>query len=99
MFGKRNINLHLLLSSLLIYFPCFMYSTPKKIQTTRNFGFLVTFSRNHSPKILLIFFSWVSTCSRLPSCNRVVLQYTSCSSSSRRNVRHDTPSLITGSNV
>jgi hypothetical protein len=29
---------------------------PKEIPTRRNFGFLVIFSRNHSPKILLTFF-------------------------------------------
>jgi hypothetical protein len=58
-----------------LHFPCFMYLTPKEIPTSRNFGFLVIFSRNHSPKIFLTFFSWTSTCSGLPSCNRVVLQH------------------------
>jgi hypothetical protein len=54
-FGKTDVT-HPLLSSPLIYFPCFMYSTPKEILTSRNFGFLVIFSPNHSPKILLTFF-------------------------------------------
>jgi hypothetical protein len=65
-------NLYILLSSplSLLHVP-----DPEEIPTRRNFGFLVIFSRNHSPKILLtpLSFSWTSTCSGLPSCNRVVL--------------------------
>jgi hypothetical protein len=65
-------NLYLLLSSPLSLLHVL---DPKEIPTRRNFGFLVIFSRNHSPKILLTTFFWTSTCFWLPSCSRVVLQY------------------------
>jgi hypothetical protein len=47
------VNLYLLLSS-----PLSLLHVPdsKEIPTRRNFGFLVIFSRNHPPKILLTFF-------------------------------------------
>jgi hypothetical protein len=66
------VNLYLLLSSPLSLLHVL---DPKEIPTRRNLQFLVIFSRNHSPKILITFFSWTSTFSGLPSCNQVVLQY------------------------
>jgi hypothetical protein len=50
-----------------------MYSTPKEIPTRRNFGFLVVFSRDHSPKILLTYFLGLQLALGLPSWDRAAL--------------------------
>jgi hypothetical protein len=72
---ERNINLRQLVPSPLI--STFLASCTRfqRNPDKEKFWFLVIFSQNHPPKILITFFSWTSTCPGLPSCNRVVLQY------------------------